>query len=230
MSAELERDGAQDVKAVLFDWDGTLIDSGAILITCWHRMSEQVLGYRFPVEEADRRKFLAMRGADSFPLLSDDPSVLAAMDQSFTDAYLELAAVHVRAFDHATELLEALRARGIRTGVVTSKTQLRFNRDAEITGLDDLLDVVVTGDDVTQAKPHPEGVLAALATLGVEPEHAWFVGDGPVDVWAGLAAGVTAVAITHGLHSADELHPASPLHMVASLEELAALVAAQTSD
>lgn len=230
MSVEAVRGREQGVKAVLFDWDGTLIDSGAILITCWHRMSEQVLGYRFPVEEADRRKFLAMRGADSFPLLSDDPAVVSAMDQAFTDAYLELATVHVRAFPHANELLEALRAQGIRTGVVTSKTQLRFNRDAEITGLDRLLDVTVTGDDVTHAKPHPEGVLAALATLGVAPEHAWFVGDGPVDVRAGLAAGVTAVAVTHGLHSAEELHPASPVHMVASLEELAALVTAQTSD
>ena len=107
-------------SAVLFDWDGTLIDSGDILLQCWHEVTTRVLGAPFPVTEDDRRKFLSMRGADSFPLLSDDPAVVQALDDGFTDAYLRLAPLHVRAQEGSHALLAALRSRGIALAVVTS--------------------------------------------------------------------------------------------------------------
>ena len=78
-------------RAVLFDWDGTLIDSGSLLLRCWHQVTTQVLGAPFPVTEPDRVRFLSMRGADSFPLLSDDPDVVRALEDGFTQAYLSLA-------------------------------------------------------------------------------------------------------------------------------------------
>ena len=207
--------------AVLFDWDGTLIDSGDILLQCWHAVTTRVLGAPFPVTEEDRRKFLSMRGADSFPLLSDDPAVVEALDSGFTDAYLELAPLHVRPQAGSHELLRALRSQGVALGVVTSKTRLRFDRDLEICGMTGVFDVVVTGDDVATAKPDPEGVAAALAALGVPAEASWMVGDGPVDVRAGRAGGVRTVGISHGLHSAEELTDARPDVLVGSLADLA---------
>jgi HAD superfamily hydrolase (TIGR01509 family) len=206
--------------AVLFDWDGTLIDSGDILLQCWHQVTTRVLGAPFPVTEEDRRKFLSMRGADSFPLLSDDRDVVSALDTGFTEAYLDLAPVHVHAQEGSRELVAALRAAGARLGVVTSKTTVRFMRDVEICSFVGAFDVVVTGDDVTRAKPHPEGVLAALAALGIAPADAVMVGDGPVDVRAGRSAGTRTVGISHGLHSTDELLAEVPDVLVGSLIEL----------
>ena len=208
--------------AVLFDWDGTLIDSGDILLQCWHAVTTRVLGAPFPVTEEDRRKFLSMRGADSFPLLSDDPAVVAALDTGFTEAYLELAPLHVHAQEGSHELLRALRSRGVPCAVVTSKTRLRFDCDLEICGMVGLFDAVITGDDVAAAKPDPEGVVAALAALGAPAAVSWMVGDGPVDVRAGRAGGVRAAAISHGLHSVGELEDTAPDLLVESLSDLAA--------
>ncbi len=208
-------------EAVLFDWDGTLIDSGDILLQCWHAVTTRVLGAPFPITEADRRKFLSMRGADSFPLLSDDPAVVAALDSGFTDAYLELAPLHVRPQPTSHDLLRALRSHGVRVGVVTSKTRLRFECDLDICQMNDVFDVVVTGDDVAAAKPDPEGVRAALAALGVPAETSWMVGDGPVDVRAGRAGGMRTAGISHGLHSVEELIDVQPDVLVSDLADLA---------
>jgi pyrophosphatase PpaX len=210
-------------QAVLFDWDGTLIDSGDILLQCWHLVTTEVLGAPFPITEADRRKFLSMRGADSFPLLSDDPAVVARLDSGFTDAYLKLASKHVRPQADSHTLLRALRSQGIQVGVVTSKTRQRLDCDLDVCHMNDLFDVIVTGDDVANAKPHPEGVNAALATLGASAETSWMVGDGPVDVRAGHAGGLRTAGISHGLHSAEEILGVDPDVLVADLAELAAV-------
>ena len=218
------------VQAVLFDWDGTLVDTGDILLRCWHVMTERVLGYRFPVDEADRRKFLAMRGADSFPLLANSPEQLKAMEDGFTAAYLELAPVTLRLYDGATELLARLQREGVRTGVVTSKTRERFECDAEISGLTAHLDVIITGDDVAKAKPDPEGVWAGLTALNIGADHAWFVGDSPADVKAGKAAGLVTVALTYGLHHEEEFQDLDPSYVIHSTADLSALLFGQTSD
>jgi HAD superfamily hydrolase (TIGR01509 family) len=210
-------------QAVLFDWDGTLIDSGDILLTCWHEVTTRVLGAPFPITEEDRRKFLSMRGADSFPLLSDDPEVVRALDDGFTDAYLALAADHITAQEGSVELVKALRERGVLVAVVTSKTRLRMDRDMEICELVGAFDMVVTGDDVTRAKPDPEGVLAALAQLHATAERSVMVGDGPVDIKAGRAAGTMTVGISHGLHSGEELRDAEPDLLIESLLQLGSL-------
>jgi HAD superfamily hydrolase (TIGR01509 family) len=220
-------------QAVLFDWDGTLIDSGDILLQCWHAVTTLVLGEPFPITEADRRKFLSMRGADSFPLLSDDPAVVARLENEFTDAYLELASLHIQPQPTSHSLLRSLRSQGIAVGLVTSKTRQRLNCDLDVCEMNNLFDVIVTGDDVSAAKPDPEGVNAALSTLGASAETSWMVGDGPVDVLAGRAGGLRTAGISHGLHTSEELINAHPDVLVADLWELAlswGLELPQTSD
>lgn len=230
MSREIHQDLP---KAVLFDWDGTLIDSGDILLQCWHAVTTQVLGAPFPITEADRRKFLSMRGADSFPLLSDDPAVVAQLDSGFTDAYLKLASSHVRPQPTSHTLLRALRAQGVLVGLVTSKTRQRLNCDLDVCHMNELFDVIVTGDDVSAAKPDPEGVRDALVSLDVSAENSWMVGDGPVDVLAGQAGGLKTAGISHGLHSFEELTNVSPDVLVTNLSDLAVIWGVdlpQTSD
>ena len=124
----------------------------------------------------------------------------------------------------AGRLLADLRERDVKVGAVTSKTRERMTCDEQVCGLSDSFDVVITGDDVTRGKPEPEGVVAALRALGVAPADAWMVGDGPVDVRAGRAAGVRTIGITHGLHSSAELEEAGPDHLVTDLAEVAELL------
>jgi HAD superfamily hydrolase (TIGR01509 family) len=198
------------VSAVLFDWDGTLVDTGEILLACWHTMTEEVLGYRFPSTEEEQRWALSRRAAESFPQLASDPDVVARMHVAFTGAYRAIAAEHVRAHPGAEDLLRGLVARGVRTGVVTSKTTDRVTIDAELTGLTSLVDVIITGDDVEQGKPDPQGIRMALTALGVDAAAALYVGDGTVDIRAGKAAGLRTVALTHGLSDRAGLEAENP--------------------
>ena len=214
------------LQAVLFDWDGTLIDSGALLLNCWHRVTKSVLGAAFPVTEQDRVKFLSMRGADSFPLLSRDPEVVRALEDGFTEAYRELAPAVVRKHEGARRVIDDLRARGKKIGVVTSKTSTRMSVDLQACDFEGCFDVVITGDDVLKGKPDPEGVCAALAALGVAAVDAVMIGDGPVDVRAGQAAGTRTIGVSHGLHSVAELRAAAPDHIASSLIEAAHLLRA----
>lgn len=218
------------VSAVLFDWDGTLVDTGDILLACWHSVTEEVLGYRFPVEEADRRRVMSMRAVESFPTLSDDPAVVERLHVTFSGSYAKLAPSYVTAHRGAADVLAALAGRGVRTGVVTSKTGDRREVDADLARIDEHIDVVITGDDVARGKPDPEGILRALSILGVDPAEAVYVGDGPVDIRAGRAAGMRTIGLTHGLHSRAELLEAEPDHIIDALDTLLDVVLGPDDD
>ena len=209
------------IEVALFDWDGTLVDTGGILLSCWHAATEEVLGYRFPVEEADRRRVLAMRAVDSFPTVTSGPEQTAELARAFDAAYEPMAAEHVRAHEGAADLLTALRAAGVRIGVVTSKTSFRRGIDGAVCGLDPLIDLVITGDDVARGKPDPEGLLRAMADLGGTRETTVYVGDGPVDAKTGTAGGVATILVSHGLHSEEEFADVEPELVVGDLVEVA---------
>lgn len=206
---------------VLFDWDGTLVDTGDILLSCWHAATEQVLGYRFPVQEEDRRRVLAMRAVDSFPTITNGPDQTAELIAAFDAVYEPLAPLNVRAHEGAERLLQSLRDSGIRVGVVTSKSAVRRSIDGRVTGLDPYLDVVITGDDVTLGKPDPEGIHQAMTALGGSLETTVYVGDGPVDARAGQAAGVRTICLTQGLHTAEEFLDLAPQLLVTDLGDVA---------
>jgi len=208
------------IKVALFDWDGTLVDTGGVLLACWHQATEEVLGEPFPTREGDRRRVLAMRAAESFPTLTDDPAQVAELARAFDASYEVLAPQHVRPQPGAAELLRALLDAGIRTGLVTSKTTVRRDLDGRLAGLDDLLECIITGDDVQRGKPDPEGIARAIAVLGGTPETTAYIGDGPVDVHAGKAAGVRTIAISHGLHDAEELTPTEPDFLLNHLDQV----------
>jgi pyrophosphatase PpaX len=210
--------------AALFDWDGTLVDSRQALVGAWHDVTEQHLGHRWPLEEDDVRLVLSRRGADIFPRLSDDPAVVSALEQAFTPAYERHAVDGVRPFPGAVALLEDLQARGVAVGVVTSKARVRYVADADRGRLDHLVTAVACAEDVALGKPDPEAVHQVLATLGVPTRHAVMVGDTAVDIATGRAAGVRSVGVTWGATGADALDEAGADRVVATLDELRAVL------
>jgi pyrophosphatase PpaX len=131
----------------------------------------------------------------------------------------------VKGFPGAVEAVLELRARGVAVGVVTSKGREMTARTLACSGLTELLDVLITADDVRNGKPDPEPVLKALAELGLEdrPDEVLFVGDSPHDLVAGRAAGVRTAAVSWGPFSRGDLEATSPDHWIADWAELTAL-------
>jgi pyrophosphatase PpaX len=207
---------------VLFDLDGTLIDSGPIIMASMRHASITVLG-----REPDEDRVRAAIGG---------PGLIAQMRELDPDRVDELVDVYrahnmplhatLQMFDGVPELLLTLRRRGHRLGIVTAKrtdtVQLAFDR---FPILRETTEVLVGADDTVRHKPEPDPVLEALARLGAGPEQAAYVGDSPFDIRAGKAAGTAAVAVGWGgIHSDETLLAEEPDALVQTTEELLELL------
>ncbi len=184
-------------KAILFDFDGTLLNSVPdILRVAEHAAS--VLGLPF---DADK-----MRGLIGLPL-ADEARILAGeRGEQWQEAYRSVyTGLEPELFPGTVEMLETLRSQGCKLAVVTSKRRKSALRQLEELGVDSLFGVVVTCDDVDQPKPHPECVTNALSVLGVNSDEAVFVGDSLFDADAANGAGVRFVGVTWGAETSDNL-------------------------
>jgi pyrophosphatase PpaX len=207
---------------VLFDLDGTLIDSGGMIIASMKHAARSVLGLEVPEE--------ALTAAIGGPGLV---SQMQALDPDKVDELVAAYRAHndplhddLEAFWEVVEVLPRLRADGRRLGIVTAKrgatVRLAFER---LPGLESNFDVVVSADDTERHKPDPEPILVALERLGARPTAAAYVGDSPYDVRAAKAAGVFSVAVAWGgIHADDVLRREEPDAFVEHAEELLALL------
>lgn len=210
------------MKAVLFDWDGTLVDSRQTVVEAYRRASREVVGFDFPATPAEEESVLTGHSRVSLAEIAPDAEALERLLAALVASYLQ--ATPALAFPGAAELLDALRAGGVAIGIVTSKIRGSFEHDAEGLGLGGRIDAAVSGDDGYAPKPDPAPVLACLSALGADPADAVFVGDGPDDITAGRAAGLRTVAALHGFAPQTVLG-AAPDRTIASLDELRAVLA-----
>jgi len=209
-------------RTVLFDLDGTLIDSGAIIVASMRHAATTILGREIPDEE--------LTAAVGGPGLI---AQMRALDATRVDELVEAYRRHneplhaeLEACSGIKDALAALHAQHRRLGIVTAKRQSTVRLAFEvIPWLEAFFDVVVGADDTERHKPHPEPVLAALERLREEPEHAAYVGDSPFDIRSAKAARVAAIAVTWGgIHSEERLKQEEPDALVHSTKELLAVL------
>lgn len=188
-----------DVQAVLFDLDGTLIDSAPDLGAAADKMrldrglpSLPSALYR-PMAGAGARGMLHV----AFGLSPQDPD-FEAMREEFFANYERCMTHNTYAFDGVPALLRTLEQRQLLWGVVTNKSQRFTNPLTQSMPLFAKAGAVVSGDTTPHAKPHPAPLLEAARRLGVDPRTCIYVGDDERDIVAGRAAGMRTVAATYG--------------------------------
>ncbi len=177
--------------AILFDLDGTLIATKRLYLEAYRRALQRHLGHLPTTEE-----LIAMRPYSELRFLEDvvGPELYQACLADFRRHYAELHPTHFEGvYDGVEEMLAALRARGVPLGLVTGKSRGSWEVTAAYVELGPF-DVTVFDDDVARAKPDPEGLLLALARLGIPPARAAYVGDGVGDARAAASAGLLPVA------------------------------------
>lgn len=197
-----------EIRAVLYDFDGTLADSTDLIMRCYRHTMHTHLG-RVPPDEDWLSGFGMTLESQLARFARDDAESLAMLDTYRT--YQNT--IHddlLRPFSGAVETVAELDRRGYRLAIVTSKHRRSALRGIELCGIVSHFDAIVTPEDVRQPKPHPEPVLFALEKLGVAPEEALFVGDSPHDIAAGRAAGTRTAAALWGPFPRQALEDARP--------------------
>lgn len=191
--------GAFALQAVLFDLDGTLIDSAPDLGAAADQMRTDRGLAPLPLE---RYRPLAGAGARgmlgvAFGITPEAPEFVALREEFFVN-YERRMLAHTRVFEGVAELVQALQARGLRWGVVTNKARRFTEPLTAALPLFASAGAVVSGDSTPHAKPHPEPLLEAARRLGLAPADCVYVGDDERDIVAGRAAGMRTVAATYG--------------------------------
>lgn len=187
-----------DIGAALFDWDGTMASTGARVVGCFREATQAVTGRTYPSTVDEEHEFWRLNGRGALKLLSDDVAVRARIDARFAELYDGPGGAPIVLFDGIREAVEQLRGAGYRIGVVTAKIRRRFEADLVHLGLVEHVDVAMCADDLGSEKPDPEGVLRALALLGIDAGRAVMIGDSPQDIGAGHAAGTATVGVAWG--------------------------------
>ncbi len=192
------------IKAILFDIDGTLVDSNDLHVDAWMK------AFAAHGHQVDRDAVRGQigKGADMLvPALipgasEDEAETLGdAHGEAFKSEYL----ARVRPFPHARDLVARVHEAGLKIALASSASAEELDHYVELIGIAGFVDATTTIDDVQNSKPAGDIVATALGKLGVEPEEALFVGDTPYDIEAGAKCGVGTIAVLSGGFSRDAL-------------------------
>jgi len=203
---------------IVFDWDGTLLDSAAEIVECIQQASREM---GLPVPDAERARHVIGLGLhDSLRIAVPDLPV---------ESYGEFAALYrknflareesMRLFTGVRELLAALRQREHLLAVATGKSRRGLDRALEASALGTHFAASRCGDE-THPKPHPAMLLELMEQLAVDPARVLMIGDTSHDLEMARNAGVDALGVTYGAHPASALQALAPRACVASVKEL----------
>ena len=205
------------LPAILFDLDGTLIDTIELILSSARHAFEE-----WPVRPTDEEW---VRGIGT-PLVQqlrayaandDEVALLLARYRRYQNEHHDRL---TRCYDDVPDVIAALADRGHQMAVVTSKASPIAHQSLAFVGLDHFFPVVVGYDDTARHKPDPEPVRVALSRLGVSPDDAVFVGDSPHDILAGNGADVMTIAALWGPFDRETLADAGPDHFIECMAEL----------
>ena len=207
---------------ILFDLDGTLIDSIELILN----------SARYAFEKLDREcppesEWMAGIGIPLFTMFgryARDASDQAALIGAYREYQLANHDRLIRCYDDVVGTIAMLSARGHELGIVTSKSEALAMRGLAHVGLARFMDTIVGCDSSTRHKPDPEPVRIALHRLDCAPDDALFLGDSVHDILAGNAAGVTTLAATWGAFKKADLQPGEPDFYLEHISELSAFL------
>lgn len=205
----------KNIKAVLFDFDGTLVDTNKIVFDSWQQVFRTVEGAERPAE--------VIYGTYGEPLF-------ATMERFFGEQTEECIKIYrdyqsgiyldaVSLYPGMEELIRRLKGKGYKMAVVTSRLRTSTVAILEKYALIDIFDAVITCDDTEKHKPDPEPALAALEKLGVTPTQAVMVGDSRYDVGCGQNAGIKTVLMNWSA-TFDGAVQCGPDYIIGKAEEL----------
>ena len=211
----------KEIRGIVFDLDGTLIDSYQAIYLGFHHAYKQ-MGLP-PLTYEEVRRVVGQGLNHTFRELLGEERVPQAITL-FRQKYEEIFPAHTHLLPEVREVLESLHGRGIRLAVATNKLG-RFSRAiCEHFGMEKLFTVVVGDGDVSQNKPHPEMLCLAMEKMGTKKDQTLFVGDSVIDIQTAQNAGVRVLAVPTGNTEREDLVKARPTVLLERFSDLLAHV------
>ena len=205
------------LPAVLFDLDGTLIDSIELILSAARHAFQE---WRVRPTDEEWVRGIGTPLVQQLRAYADNDDEVATLLERYRRYQHEHHDRLTRCYDDVPEVIANLAERGHQLAVVTSKASPIAHQSLGFVGLDQFFPVLVGYDDTARHKPDPEPVRVALSRLGVSADRAVFVGDSPHDVLAGNAADVMTVAALWGPFDRETLADARPDHFIGCMAEL----------
>ena len=184
------------LHAVLFDWDGTIVDSAEAMWLSYRHSYRTHMGIEFPSNQEEFRTLVPIRVSESAARFGGKLGPDIA--RSYTEHYEREAYKTGKVFTGIREVLVELRRRGYALGVASNKSWSRITADIQFLGLDGYMDKFVTSEDTAERKPHPAPLLKLAEKLELPPTVCAYIGDYRGDIAAAKAAGMLAVAVLWG--------------------------------
>ena len=207
-------------KGILFDLDGTLLDTNELIIKAF----QHTVGvhYEREVDSDIIRAFFGKTSKAALEFLGPDKV------EEMTATLREYQSIHhdqlAKVFTGVREAIQELYDAGVVLGIVTSKKSNTAMRGLKLFNMDKYFSVVVTADQCQNTKPHPEPVELALAKLGLTSQECLMVGDSPFDILSGRGAGVKTVAVRWSEVPWADVMAAEPDYVIDTMAELISLV------
>lgn len=217
----MQKQSAQSpYAAVVFDLDGTLANTIPTVARLYSHVLQQHTGRRWTL--AELLQYFGPPEDIIFERITNDKTLSATM----LAEYYRLCETHgaeFQAFTGIAEVLGKLQASGVRLGVFTSGVTAAALIRLRHAGLLNFFETVIGGDQVTNYKPHPEGLQRLLEQFEVEPQAALFIGDSPLDVQAGRAAGTTTAGVLWGAGTRTSMAALRPDFLLEQPAQLSAI-------
>lgn len=210
-------------KAILFDLDGTLLDTNELIIETFLH----VLGEKFP-GKYNREHVLPFLGptlTESFNTI--DPALTESLIEAYRAWNIQMHDQMVVPFDGVVDTLYKLKEQGYKLAIVSTKRRDMIDRGIKLMKCENLFDTIVGLEDVKHTKPDPEPIELALKRLGVEKEHALMIGDNYHDIVGGQKAGVDTAAVAWSMKGEAFLATFLPTYMIHHMNELLTIAKGQ---
>jgi phosphoglycolate phosphatase len=215
----IPRSSRDALTLVVFDWDGTLMDSIARIVRCLHLAVDEIGAE--PRSDAQLRDIigLGVRQATEALYPGADDAFMTALTHAYRRHYLERDLTPTPLYPHAEATLQALAARGFLLAVATGKSRRGLDEALEASGLGAYFAATATADEYP-SKPNPGMLQFLLDRLGVDHRDAVMVGDSAYDLQMANSLRVSGVGVTHGAHCIERLRRCGPAALIGSLSEL----------
>ncbi|MDP2029727.1 MAG: HAD-IA family hydrolase [Thiobacillus sp.] len=203
---------------LIFDWDGTLMDSASVIVDSIQRACEDI-GHPVP-SDRDSRQIIGLGLQQALqtllPTLPDEE--YPQLVERYRHHYLGRDA-HIPLFEGVVSGIRQLHANGFQLALATGKSSIGLSRALEVSGLGHLFSATRCADQ-THSKPHPAMVLELIAELDADPARTLVIGDTSHDLLMASNAGVASLGVTYGAHEPDDLYPHAPLALMSSFAEV----------